>query len=79
MSNGYFCADRNSYGDISSFHTNLSKFREYDADYKLVNDDKVKEMVMQTTNYVVKFGWDRVYVSSPWNRKIRNSLNKSLS
>jgi hypothetical protein len=38
--------------------SNLSKFREYDADYKLVNDDEVKEMIMQTTNYVVKYGWN---------------------
>jgi hypothetical protein len=47
--------------------SNLSKFREYDADYKLVNDDEVKEMTMQATNYVVKYGWNETKQNFPYN------------
>jgi hypothetical protein len=36
----------------------LIRFREYDRDVRLVDESLLKEMLFQTMNYVVKYGWE---------------------
>jgi hypothetical protein len=47
--------------------SSLIQFRGYNADYGLVNEEDIKEMLLQTVNYVVKYGWNESKQSLSYN------------
>lgn len=57
------------------------RFREYNQDYGLVDDALLKEMLLQTMNYVVKYGWNdekRYFVYSEAARDTDGGMNHLL-